>query len=86
MTTDQATPLLAIAEATADLLICSGCTPSLDDDQVEALAEALLEFLKAAGVPVDLVADAAHSDGIRDRDRVFDALAKDAPFFDDGLC
>jgi len=84
MATAQATPLLAIADTTAELLIYSGCVASFGDDKVEALADTLAAFLKTAGIPVDEAAAAAHDADVRDRDREFEAVANANPFIDDG--
>ena len=84
MTTAQTSPLLTIADATAEILIFSGYAPSFGDDKVEALAETLSAFLKAAGVPVDETAGAAHFAEVHDRDLALQASAKADPFIDDG--
>jgi len=76
VTTAQVAALMDIAGATADLLVFSGCVPSLDDSNVEALAEALSVFLEAAGAPIDKAAEAAYFARVHDRDREFEALAK----------
>ena len=65
---DQESPLMTIAGATADNLVQSGYAPSFGDDKVEALAETLSAFLKAAGIPVDEVASAPHFAEVHDRD------------------
>ena len=44
MTVTQASPLMEIACATADILVFSGYAASLDDDKVEASAETLSAF------------------------------------------
>ena len=76
MTTAQEAALMDIAGATADLLVFSGCVPSLGDDKVEALAEALSAFLQAAGASIDKAAEAAYFAEVHDQDREFEALAK----------
>lgn len=85
MSTAQATPLMDIAEATAELLIYSGYAPSLGDNKLKALAETLSAFLEAAGIPVDETADAAHFAAVHDQDQALAVLAKAAPFIDDSL-
>jgi hypothetical protein len=60
VTVEQESPLMSIAGATADNLVGSGYAPSFGDDKVEALAETLSAFLKAAGIPVDEAGSAAH--------------------------
>jgi hypothetical protein len=84
VTTGQETPLMTIAGATAENLIFSGYAPSFGDDKVEALAETLSAFLKAAGIPVDEAASAAHFAELHDREVVLAARAKTHPFTDDG--
>jgi hypothetical protein len=60
VTVEQESPLMSIAGATADNLIGSGYAPSFGDDKVEALAETLSAFLKAAGIPVNEADSAAY--------------------------
>jgi len=76
MTNSQETPLMAIAGATAENLIFSGYAPSFGDDKVEALAETLSAFLKAAGIPVDEAGSAGHFAEIHEQDEALDALAE----------
>jgi len=75
MTVSQETPLMAIAGATAENMIFSGYAPSFGDDKVEALAETLSAFLKAAGIPVDEAAGAGHFAEVHEHDVALDALA-----------
>jgi hypothetical protein len=84
VTLDQESPLMTIAGATADNLIQSGYAPSFGDDKVEALAETLSAFLKAAGIPVDGAGSAPHFAEVHDRDVELLASARAGAFAGDG--